>query len=392
MAPKLAALLTLAALAAGDTSIALRGKMGRKLSPWESTPSPATTTGAPTLAPTLAPTSEKSEVGTQGWGDYFYGCKMGSISYNRRWWGWWPNGCHCWNNWQGQAFTGDDCSRTPNGLKIHDSYYGGGQQGYYLVEVPAAGIAKEMLTELYSAKNNGYLGKTGDAAAEQYWADRNVPTEMRGLWWTDYNNGLTSFLHNQPATTNAGKLESNTIVYGQNVWSWSTTTLYTVVDLLNLNYLFKLEDTDSDGKVDHADIIPRFNNAANSDGISVSQWLTAFTMKSYDKCPNCLANGPGAGNGGVDSAQSCPADQCWRRYTSTGGGDSVWEYDLIKIVDQHGNKIEPGFSNWRASLIAEGRSSLGGTDLSLLPKCMPDNPTCRGDNSPGVVGVQSRGG
>lgn len=352
---------------------------------------------------------------------------MGDIRYGSRWWNWWkPEGCTCWESrWEQNAQTGDarytggSCDRTPNGLKVHDSYYDGGENGYYLVEVPSHLLAQEMLKEVMALP-------VQDRPA--YWRSRNIPENMRGLWWTDYNRGVTSFLHNQPATTDAGgKLITDTVVYGSNVWAWSTTTLYTVVDLLNLNYLFKFEDRDrsGDGVVDFANIIPQFTSGVPTSGIDVSQWLTAFTMAAETHCANCrapdAANNPNAGTAGhtpIATAQLSAAQkdaqvcrdsdssaagggvtpgrqQCWRRYTSVGGPDrpSVWDYDLIKIVDQWGQPVEPGFSNWVAAVRAEDRGDgLGGSDKVLLARCMPGNANCQGDNQPGTVGVQGMGG
>merc|ERR1719174_1914969 len=191
----------------------------------------------------------------------------------------------------------------------------------------------------------------------------------------------------------AGKLVTDTVVYGSNVWAWSTTTLYTVVDLLNLNYLFKFEDRDGsgDGVVDFADIIPQFTSGVPTRGIDVSQWLTAFTMAAETHCANCrapdAANNANAGTAGhtpIATAQLSAAQK---------DAQVCRDSDLIKIVDQWGQPVEPGFSNWVAAVRAEDRGDgLGGSDKVLLARCMPGNANCQGDNQPGTVGVQGMSG
>jgi hypothetical protein len=328
---------------------------------------------------------------------------MGDIKYGSNWWNrWQPQGCRCWGN-NGSSFTGAKCDKAPDNLKVYDSFYSG-EDGYYLAEVPSDQMANEMLKEILA---------TPRAERPAYWQGRNVPVNMRGLFWTSYNNGVTSFLHNQPGQITDGgkKLKSNTVVFGQNVWSWSTTTLYTVVDLVHLNYEFIFSRADA-GSVsveangsndpDRADIIPHFRKI----GVTIPGWLSEFTMKAETHCANCRAfdgvNNPHAGtmdhpvtptdqlNPEEKSAQQCKPNECWRRYTTVTdeGGDSSWEYDLTKIVDEYGEKVEPGFSNWVKSLQKEDRGDLTGTDKSLLARCMPNNPSCKGDTQPGQVGVQ----
>jgi len=403
-------LIFTATLAAVSTSTTMRGGHGHQRS----------------LVWDQARDQARDQATATGWTDYFYGCRMGDIRYGSRWWNWWkPEGCTCWESkWEQNSQTGDahyqggSCDRTPNGLKVHDSYYDGGESGYYLVEVPAHLLAQEMLKEVMALP-------AADRPA--YWQSRNVPENMRGLWWTDYNNGVTSFLHNQPAVTEqaTGKLVTDTVVYGSNVWAWSTDTLYTLVDLLNLNYEFSFSDTDGSGQVDHAEIVPQFTRGNPASGLDVPTWLTRFTMGAASHCVNCraydAAGNPNAGTAGHTpvgeaamtgaqrAAQACEdytsagggttpgSEQCWRRYTTSLTADasapSQWDYDLIKIVDQWGQPIEPGFSNWVTSLRAEARASsgMGGSDKVLLARCMPGNTNCQGDNQPGVVHVQGGG-
>jgi len=329
------------------------------------------------------------------WGYHKEGCILGDAKFS--WWGGY-RGCKCYSGIANSGSSDRTCDMTNDGFEIHDGYYGG-EDGTYLIKVPAEKLANEMMKELYMAREQGYNGKKGDLASEQYWVDRKIPPQMRGLWWTDYNNGLTSFLHNQETPTtsfktlsaNDDEVQSTTKVWGQNVWSWDSDTLYKIVKGTHLAYQFNFHKTcpadantcKQDDEYNWADITPRFEGP----GWVVPRWLTHFSMRPATNCRNCAAD-PNSqpviiGEDAATAANACQLNTCWRRETALGEehGTSKWDYDLIKVVDQHGRKIEPHFTNWKNSLTKE----TGGS--ALLQRCMPTpggKNQCAGDTDSSV--------
>lgn len=354
-----------------------------------------------------------SEAKTQGYsslkdliGYHSKGCILGDAKYS--WWGKYED-CECYTNiTTSNDGSGQSCDQTvEGGFKIHGGYYGG-EDGTFLIEVGADALPNEMLKELYKVlqPNFKYEGLTDKGEkADRYWGKRNVPEQMRGLWWTDYNNGLTSFLHNTDTQVVASPeggaaLQSTTKVWGQNVWSWDSDTLYKIVKGTHLAYEFKFFDTCpasastcEDNQADQykwADITPHFTGPQ----WRVPTWLTHFTMRPATHCRNCAQNPQsqvtivGAADARDDGPNSnrCIQDTCWRRETAVGAsnGPSVWDYDLIKVIDAQGEKIEPHYTNWVNSLTAEV-----GQPISLLQRCMPTlegQKHCAGDTDTSVDG------
>lgn len=307
--------------------------------------------------------------------------------------------CDCYGDIQNSG--GDrKCDQTSDGFKIHGAYYGG-SHGTYLIEVPAENLRNEMLKELYHVPR---------AQRPAYWAGRNIPEQMRGLWWTDYNNGLTSFLHNtNNIQVNAGHLRTTTKVWGQNVWSWDSDTLYKlIVKPTELKYQFDFYQQcpatgaatctqgGQPGDYRWASITPIFTQINLPADAILNRLNLPFTMRPVTDCNMCAdqqhtikqleytVTDADVATGHFNCAQSSgQQDTCWRR--ETGG----WTYDLIKVVDQYGDKIQPHYDNWVASL----RRAVG-SDVSLLQRCIPTAEglaDCDGDTNSNV-GAFSWGG
>jgi len=257
--------------------------------------------------------------------------------------------CDCYGDIQNSG--GDrKCDQTSDGFKIHGAYYGG-SHGTYLIEVPAENLRNEMLKELYLVPR---------AERPAYWAGRNIPEQMRGLWWTDYNYGLTSFLHNTGnEQVDAGHLRTTTKVWGQNVWSWDSDTLYKlIVKPTELKYQFDFYQQcpatgaatctqgGQPGDYRWASITPIFTRIDLPADAILNRLNLPFTMRPVTDCNMCAdqqhtikqleytVTDADVATGHFNCAQSSgQQDTCWRR--ETGG----WTYDLIKVVDQYGDQI-----------------------------------------------------
>lgn len=220
------------------------------------------------------------------------------------------------------------------------------------------------------------------------WEKTNLPKSMRGIWWHSYTTTVNTFLHNRPAQLKNEKLISTVHVKNANVWSAKDTPLVCgegckgtdqqgISDYKNnrrgdFKYTFHFSKLPGSREYNWAEITPA---------------LGSFAMGKDTHSPQCgyhdARSNPDAGKASVNPiptsdltfaqkrTRRCGRDEVWRRYTKFVGSVKEGEtdkptigftYDVIKIVDQYGDKIQPNFDNWVSALKKKGQSHI------LLPE------------------------
>jgi len=223
---------------------------------------------------------------------------------------------------------------------------------------------------------------------------------MRGIWWHSYTTTVNTFLYDEPPKTTltsflGSKTKTAVDLMHANAWSSKDQGFqggtspaedetavkdYTANRKNSFKYVFNFDKIDGSSEYNWAHVMPSIYGQESPSKM--------FAMYATDVCANCreqsASNNPKAGSahartvmsksltGAQTKAQTCqdfetasgntePAqDQCWRRISNLAFGDiktgdkSVptigFSYDVIKIVDQYGDKIQPNFDNWVAAL------------------------------------------
>lgn len=219
---------------------------------------------------------------------------------------------------------------------------------------------------------------------------------MYGIWWTSYDVTVNTWLYDKPATEKDGVLTTITHMKDANTWSAKDNSLsssapgtdeqaikdYTRTYTTDFAYTFQFSKIHSSNLYNYAKI--KLSK-------KIYGYLASFNMKAETVCSQCReydqTYNPDAGNKtkhgphedfsklspAATKAQTCNnyttsggsvepgRDQCWRRYTNffypRVGPDTKKAslvYDVIKIVDQYGDVIQPNFNNWKSALAKGG--------------------------------------
>merc|ERR1711959_374999 len=195
------------------------------------------------------------------------------------------------------------------------------------------------------------------------------------MGWTDYNNGLTSFLHNtNNIQVNAGHLRTTTKVWGQNVWSWDLDTLYKlIVKPTELKYQFDFYQQcpatgaatctqgGQPGDYRWASITPIFTQINLPADAILNRLNLPFTMRPVTDCNMC-----------ADQQHTIKQLE----YTVTDADVATGHFNCAQSSGQQ------DYDNWVASL----RRTVG-SDVSLLQRCIPTAEglaDCDGDTNSNV--------
>ena len=154
-------------------------------------------------------------------------------------------------------------------------------------------------------------------------------------------------------------------------------------------YVFNFDKLEGSKEWNWANVSPSYKGHTLPEG----NGMIDFAMFAEKSCANCRkksAKNPNAGSAfstfsfterlglhGDKAAQTCqdyrtegghvePAEnQCWGRISKVGakieaGNEKTpqagFRYDVVKVVDEYGDKIQPNFDNWVAALKITGRS------------------------------------
>jgi len=147
---------------------------------------------------------------------------------------------------------------------------------------------------------------------------------------------------------------------------------YKTNSAMNFAYTFKFSKLPDSREYDWAEIVP------SPGGFSMGKESYSPQCGNYD-----AKNNPDAGKTSINPTSNsdltlaqkrtrrCGHDEVWRRYTNPVGSVEKgttkrptlgFTYDVVKIVDEYGNKIQPNFDNWVSALEKKGRSYI------LLPE------------------------
>jgi len=166
-----------------------------------------------------------------------------------------------------------------------------------------------------------------------------LPPQLRGVFWLAEqgdSSALMSFAKSEDgAGLSQGKLAlepSDGFGYkirvgGDKIWSFhDRASSWALVELLDLVYKFRFDNPQSPTE---AQIIP---SGENLNGFSLdAPWLLDFKMKlipmgNHSKYPNSWV---------------------WGRPSAILGFEGGY-YDLIQVLDEKGEKVEPAYSDWQA--------------------------------------------
>jgi hypothetical protein len=268
----------------------------------------------------------------------------------------------------------DRLTRNPNFKKVTSGHKS-------KVNVPIGGVAESFNNGRCKIRRVGpddVIRKMLAGASTTKWRKTGVPKKMWGLWWATYTTTVNTFLHNRRATTRRGVVSTTDRLGQANVWTdvslkklgGNLGEIKTGAKNTDFRYRFDFEkkspstlhneQASSDGDFNYADVTPN---------LPIFGPDSKFWMEAEDTCSNCgrfdSANNPSGGKKGSfpsatsslssaqKSARRCKKDTCWRRYSKVLGFIPL-TYDLVKIADQFGNKIQPNFDNWKSALEKEG--------------------------------------
>jgi len=166
-----------------------------------------------------------------------------------------------------------------------------------------------------------------------------LPASLRGVFWLAEqgdSSALMSFAKsNDGKGLSQGELDPNANdgyqykirVGGDRVWSFhDKATSWGLAEVIDLVYKFQFDDA---ANPTHAQIIP---SGENLNGFDLNApWLLDFRMTLMPK-----------GSHDVYSNSTV-----WGRPSKVLGIEGGY-YDLIQVMDEHGQPLEPAFSDWRA--------------------------------------------
>jgi hypothetical protein len=242
-------------------------------------------------------------------GGFCWSCDS-EFSKPKKWWQWWIKTCTCVQGWEGSccdqpstcsASTPRPCAQSRLAEKSH----------------ACSAVSKEGPIRVGSGPG--------------------LPESLRGVFWLT-NQADSSSLMSFAASSDGGGISQGALgadntyrvrVDGDRTWSFhDKTTNYNLARSIDLVYRFSFDSASPTSMTIH----PQGLNLPGDFTLS-AEWLLSFTADLYP---------PGSHTTYKDSV-------VWVRESAVlGVGIDSATYDLVQVMDEHGEKIEPAFSDWQA--------------------------------------------